>query len=91
MLDTRFTAIDPSHWTITRETTKLGEVTRYQDGSYELSPALGRVFRSDDLDNITTFMHTERARDAASLLPPSDAPSTLAPGIFLVQKAPQSR
>ena len=24
---TRFTAIDPRHWTITRETTKLGEVT----------------------------------------------------------------
>jgi len=30
MLDTRFTAIDSSHWTITRETIKLGEVTRDQ-------------------------------------------------------------
>ena len=69
MLDTRFTAIDPSHWTITRETTKLGEVTRYQDGSYELSPAPGRVFRSDDLDSITAFMRSERDRDAVTLLP----------------------
>ncbi|MGO9432718.1 MAG: hypothetical protein ACLPH3_24310 [Terracidiphilus sp.] len=67
---TRFTAIDPSHWTITRETTKLGEVTRYPDGSYELSPAPGRVFRSDDLDSITAFMRSERDRDAVNLLPP---------------------
>jgi hypothetical protein len=91
MPDTRFTAIDSSHWTITRETTKLGEVTRDQYGGFSMSPAPGRVFRSDDLDSITTFMHTERDRDAVTLLPPSDAPSTLAPGIFLIQKVPQSR
>jgi hypothetical protein len=91
MLATRFTAIDSSHWTITRETIKLGEVTRDQYGAFSMSPAPGRLFRSDDLDSITTFIHTEHDRDAATLLPPSDAPSTLAPGIFLVQKAPLSR
>jgi hypothetical protein len=69
MLDTRFTAIDSSHWTITRETTNLGEVTRYQDGSFGLSPAPGRVFRSDDLDSIAAFMRKERDRDAVTLLP----------------------
>jgi hypothetical protein len=91
MLDTRFTAIDSSHWTITRETIKLGEVTRDQYGGFSMSPAPGRLFRSDDLDSIATFIHTERGRDAATLLSPSDVPATLAPGIFLVQKAPQSR
>jgi hypothetical protein len=69
MLDTRFTAIDSSHWTITREATKLGEVTRYLDGSFGMSPAPGRMFRSDDLDSIIAFMHTERDRDAVTLLP----------------------
>ena len=69
MLDTRFTAIDSSHWTITSETTKLGEVTRYLDGSFGMSPAPGRMFRSDDLDGISAFMHKERDRDAEILLP----------------------
>jgi len=69
MLDTRFTAIDSSHWTITRETTKIGEVIRYLDGSFGMSPSPGRMFRSDDLDSITAFMRTERDRDAATLLP----------------------
>jgi hypothetical protein len=91
MLDTRFTAIDSSHWTITRETTELGEVTRDQYGGFSMSPAPGRLFRSDDLDSITTFIHTEHDRDTATLLPPSDAPSTLAHRIFLIQKAPPTR
>ena len=68
MRDTRFTAIDSSHWTITREKTELGEVSRDQYGSFMLSPASGRVFRSDELDSITTFMHTEHDRDAVTLL-----------------------
>jgi hypothetical protein len=91
MLDTRFTAIDSSHWTITRETIKLGEVTRDQYGAFSMSPTPGRLFRSDDLDSITTFIRTEHDRDAASLLPPADAPSTLEPGIFLIQTTPPSR
>jgi len=58
MPDTRFTAIDSSHWTITRETTKLGEVTRDQDGSFGLSPAPGRVFRAEhDRDAVTLLPH----------------------------------
>jgi hypothetical protein len=69
MRDTRSTAIDLSHWTITCEKTKLGEVTRDQYGSFMLSPAPGRVFRSDELDSITAFMHTEHDRDAVTLLP----------------------
>jgi len=69
MLDTRFTPIDSSHWTITREKTNIGEVTRDQYGSFMLSPAPGRVFRSEELDSITAFMHTEHDRDAVSLLP----------------------
>jgi hypothetical protein len=69
MLDTRFTAIDLSHWTITRETSKLGEVARDQYGGFSMSPASGRVFRTDDLESIATFMHTERDRDAVTLLP----------------------
>jgi hypothetical protein len=92
MLGTRFTAIDSSHWTITRETIKLGEVTRDQYGGFSLSPAPGRLFRSDDLDSITTFIHAEHDRDTATLLPPSGgAPVNLAPGIYLVQKVSQSR
>jgi hypothetical protein len=69
MRDTRSTAIDLSRWTITREKTKLGEVTRGQYGSFMLSPAPGRVFRSDELDSITAFMHMEHDRDAVTLLP----------------------
>jgi hypothetical protein len=69
MLDTRFTAIDSSHWTITREKTNLGEVSRNQYGTYKLSPAPGRVFGSDELDSISAFMHTEHDRDAVTLLP----------------------
>jgi hypothetical protein len=91
MRDTRFTPVDSSHWTITRETTKLGEVTRDQYGGFSISPAPGRLLRSDDLDRITTFIHAEHDRDAATLLPPSDALSTLAPEIYNVQKTPQSR
>lgn len=66
---TRFTAIDSSHWTITREKTKLGEVTRDHYGSFMLSPAPGRVFRSNELDSISAFMNTEHDRDAVTLLP----------------------
>jgi hypothetical protein len=91
MLDTRFIAIDSSHWTITRDTVKLGEVTRDQYGAFSMSPAPGRLFRSDDLDSITTFIRTEHDRDTATLLPPADGPSTLAPGIFLIQKTLLSR
>ena len=69
MLDTRFTAIDSSHWMITREKTNVGEVTRDQYGTYMLSPAPGRVFDSDELDSISAFMHTEHDRDAVTLLP----------------------
>ena len=69
MLETQFTAIDSSHWTITRETSKLGEVARDQYGGFSMSPAPGRVFRTDDLESITTFIHTERDRDAVTLLP----------------------
>ena len=69
MLDTRFTAIDSSHWTITREKTNIGEVTRDQYGTFMLSPAPGRVFRSDEVDSISAFMHTEHDRDAVTLLP----------------------
>jgi len=69
MLDTRFTAIDSSHWTITRETIKLGEVSRDHYGTFMLSPAPGRVFRSDELDSISVFMHTEHDRDVVTLLP----------------------
>jgi hypothetical protein len=69
MLDTRFTAIDSSHWTITREKTNIGEVSRDQYGTYMLSPAPGRVFRWDELDSISAFMHTEHDRDAVTLLP----------------------
>jgi hypothetical protein len=69
MLDTRFTAIDASHWMITREKTTIGEVTRDQYGTYMLSPAPGRVFGSDELDSISAFMHTEHARDEMTLLP----------------------
>jgi hypothetical protein len=69
MLDTRFTAIDASHWMITREKTNVGEVTRDQYGTYTLSPAAGRVFRSDELDSITAFMHAEIDRDEVNLLP----------------------
>ena len=69
MPDTWFTAIDSSHWTITHETSKLGEVARDQYGGFSMSPAPGRVFRTDDLERITTFMQTERDRDAVTLLP----------------------
>jgi hypothetical protein len=69
MLDTRFTAVDSSHWTITREKTTIGEVTRDHFGSFMLSPAPGRVFGSDELDSISAFMHTEHDRDAVTLLP----------------------
>ena len=69
MLDTRFTAIDASHWVITREKTNIGEVARDQYGTYTLSPSPGRVFRSDELDSISAFMHTEHDRDAVTLLP----------------------
>jgi hypothetical protein len=69
MLDTRFTAIDSSHWTITREKTNIGEVTRDQYGNFMLSPEPGRVFCSADLDSICAFMHTEHDRDAVVLLP----------------------
>jgi hypothetical protein len=69
MLDTRFTAIDSSHWTITHETIKLGEVSRDHYGTFMLSPAPGRVFRSDELDSISVFMHTEHDRDVVTLLP----------------------
>jgi hypothetical protein len=69
MIDTQFTAIDSSHWMITRETTNIGEVTRDQYGTYKLSPAAGRVFGSDELDSICAFMHTELDRDAVTLLP----------------------
>jgi len=86
MLDTRFNAIDPSHWTITCDTSKLGEVIRDQYGSFSMSPAPGRVFRSDDLDSITAFMHSERDRDAVTLLPTSGVTAALAPGIHLVPR-----
>ena len=69
MLDTRFTAIDSSHWTITREKINIGEVTRDQYGIFMLSPAPGRVFGSDELDSISAFMHMEHDRDAVTLLP----------------------
>ena len=69
MIDTRFTAIDSSHWTITREKTNIGEVTRDQYGTFMLSPAPGRVFRSDELDSISAFMLTEHDRDALTLVP----------------------
>jgi L-ascorbate metabolism protein UlaG (beta-lactamase superfamily) len=69
MLDTRFTAVDSSHWTITREKTNIGEVTRDQHGTFMLSPAPGRVFLSGELDSISAFMNTEQIRDAATLLP----------------------
>jgi hypothetical protein len=69
MLDTRFTAIDSSHWTITREKTNIGEVTRDQYGNFKLSPEPGRVFGSDELDNISAFMQAEHDRDAVTLLP----------------------
>ena len=66
MPDSRFTAIDSSYWTITH---KLGEVARDQYGGFSMSPVPGRVFRTDDLERITTFMQTERDRDAVTLLP----------------------
>jgi hypothetical protein len=69
MLDTRFTAIDSSHWTIIREKTNIGEVTRDYYGTFVLSPAPGCVFGSDELDSISAFMHTEYDRDAVTLLP----------------------
>jgi hypothetical protein len=91
MCDIRFTAIDSNHWTIARQTTKLGEVTRDQYGDFSMSPSPGRLFHSDDLDDISAFMHTEHDRDAVTLLPPSGVSVSVAPGIYLLQKAPQSR
>ena len=76
MRDTRFTAIDSSHWRITREKTTLGEVTRDQYGSFMLSPASGRVFCPNELDSISAFMHAEHDRDAVSLLPNKGASLT---------------
>jgi hypothetical protein len=69
MLDNRYTAIDSSHWTITCEKTKIGEVIRDWYGTFVLSPAPGRVFRSDELDSISAFIIAEHDRDAVTLLP----------------------